>query len=43
MALLKVYPSMTICEADAFYKLVCFEPAFREKMASSLRQAGLPE
>ena len=42
-ALLKEYPSMTIREADAFYKLVCFEPAFREKMASSLRQAGLPE
>ena len=34
---------MTIREADAFYKLVCFEPAFREKMASSLHQAGLPE
>ena len=42
-ALLKEYPSMTIREADAFYKLVCFEPAFREKMASSLHQAGLPE
>ena len=42
-ALLKVYPSMTICEADAFYKLICFEPAFREKMAGALRQAGLPE
>jgi tetratricopeptide (TPR) repeat protein len=42
-ALLKEYPSMTIREAYAFYKLVCFEPAFRDKMASSLRQAGLPE
>jgi adenylate cyclase len=42
-ALLKVYPSMTIREADAFYKLICFEPAFREKMAGALRQAGLPE
>jgi hypothetical protein len=42
-ALLKVYPSMTIREADAFYKLICFEPAFREKMGGALRQAGLPE
>jgi adenylate cyclase len=42
-ALLKMYPSMTIREADAFYKLVCFEPAYREKMAAALRQAGLPE
>jgi hypothetical protein len=33
----------TIREADAFYKLICFEPAFREKMAGALRQAGLPE
>jgi adenylate cyclase len=42
-ALLKIYPTMTIREADAFYKLICFEPAFREKMAGALRQAGLPE
>ena len=42
-ALLKMYPTMTIREADAFYKLVCFDPAYREKMASALRQAGLPE
>jgi TolB-like protein len=42
-ALLKMYPTMTIREADAVYKLVCFEPAFREKMAGALRQAGLPE
>ncbi len=42
-ALLKMYPTMTIREADAFYKLVCFEPAFREKMVGALRQAGLPE
>ena len=42
-ALLKMYPTMTIREADAFYKLVCFEPAFREKMARALRLAGLPE
>jgi tetratricopeptide (TPR) repeat protein len=40
---LKMYPSMTIREADAFYKVTCFEPAYREKMAGALRQAGLPE
>jgi tetratricopeptide (TPR) repeat protein len=42
-ALLKMYPTMTIREADAFYKLVCFGPAYREKMAGGLRQAALPE
>ncbi len=42
-ALLKMYPKMTIREADAFYKLVCFDAAYREKMAGALRQAGLPE
>jgi adenylate cyclase len=42
-ALLKMYPMMTIREADAFYKLVCFDTAYREKMAGALRQAGLPE
>ena len=41
--LLKMYPTMTIREADAFYKLVCFDAAYREKMAGALRQAGLPE
>jgi tetratricopeptide (TPR) repeat protein len=39
----KMYPSMSISEADAFYRLLCFEPAFREKMARALRQAGLPD
>jgi tetratricopeptide (TPR) repeat protein len=42
-ALLKMYPTMTIREADALYKLVCFDAAYREKMAGALRQAGLPE
>jgi hypothetical protein len=42
-ALLKMYPTMTIREADAFYKLSCFDTAYREKMAGALRQAGLPE
>ena len=41
--LLKMYPSMSVAEADAQYRLFCFEPAFREKMARALRQAGLPE
>jgi adenylate cyclase len=41
--LLKMYPTMTIHEADAFYKSYCFEPSFREKMAGALRKAGLPE
>ena len=42
-SLLKMVPTMTIREADAFYKLVCFDSAYREKMAGALRQAGLPE
>ena len=41
--LLEMYPTMTIHEADAFYKMFCFEPSFREKMAGALRKAGLPE
>jgi tetratricopeptide (TPR) repeat protein len=41
--LLEMYPTMTIREADAFYKMFCFEPSFREKMAGALRKAGLPE
>jgi hypothetical protein len=32
---------MTIREADAFYKLLCFEPAYREKMAGALGYTGL--
>ena len=42
-ALLKMVPTMTIREADAFYKLNCFDAAYRDKMAGALRQAGLPE
>ena len=30
-------------EADAFYKLACFDAAYRKKMAGALRQAGMPE
>jgi tetratricopeptide (TPR) repeat protein len=39
-ALLKMYPTITIREADAFYKLVCFDAAYREKMDGALRQAS---
>jgi adenylate cyclase len=41
--LLKMYPSMSVVEADAFYRLLCYGPTFREKIARGLRQAGLPE
>jgi tetratricopeptide (TPR) repeat protein len=41
--ILKLDPTMTIRKNDAFYRLLCFEPAFREKIAGALRQAGLPE
>jgi class 3 adenylate cyclase/TolB-like protein len=41
--ILKLDPTMTIRKNDDFYRLLCFEPAFREKMARALRQAGLPE
>jgi hypothetical protein len=42
-SLLKMAPTMTIREADAFYKLLCFYTAYRDKMAGALPQAGLPE
>jgi tetratricopeptide (TPR) repeat protein len=41
--LLKMYPSMSVAEADAFYRLLCYGPTLREKIARGLRQAGLPE
>ena len=41
--LLKMKPGFTIREANAYYTMWCFEPAFREKMTSALRLAGLPE
>jgi hypothetical protein len=43
VTLLKRYPSRSIAEADALYRLFRQEPAYREKMAGDLRQAGLPE
>jgi tetratricopeptide (TPR) repeat protein len=42
-ALLKMYPTMTLREADAFYKLVCFDAPYRDTMVGALHQAGLPE
>jgi TolB-like protein len=41
--LLNMQPGFTIREADAYYKMWCFEPSFREKMRDALRMAGLPE
>jgi adenylate cyclase len=42
-ALLKMKPGFTITEADAYYRMWCFEPSFRDKMRDALRIAGLPE
>jgi len=38
--LLKMYPTMTIHEADAFYKMYCFEPSFREKWRARCGRRG---
>jgi TolB-like protein len=40
--LLKMRPGFTIREADAYYKMWCFAPSYREKMRDALRTAGLP-
>ena len=42
-ALLKLRPRFTIREANAYYTMWCYEPAYKEKMTDALRQAGLPE
>jgi TolB-like protein len=42
-ALLNMQPGFTIREADAYYKMWCFEPAFRDKMREALKKAGLPD
>jgi tetratricopeptide (TPR) repeat protein len=42
-ALLKMQPGFTIHEADAYYRMWCFEPAFRDKMRDALKTAGLPQ
>ncbi len=40
--LLKMRPGLTIREADAYYKMWCFAPSYRNKMRDALRTAGLP-
>jgi hypothetical protein len=42
-ALLKMRPGFTIREADAYYRMWCFEAAFRDKMRQALKEAGLPQ
>jgi TolB-like protein len=41
--LLKMRPGFTIREADAYYKMWCFAPSYREKMCDALRIAGLTD
>jgi TolB-like protein len=41
--LLAMRPGFTIREADAYYKMWCFAPSYREKMCDALRIAGLPD
>jgi TolB-like protein len=38
----KMRPGFTIHEADAYYKMWCFAPFYREKMRDALATAGLP-
>lgn len=40
--LLKMRPGFTVREADAYYKMWCFAPSYREKMCDALQIAGLP-
>ena len=40
--LLRMRPGFTVGEADAYYKMWCFAPSYREKMCDALRIAGLP-
>lgn len=40
--LLKLRPGFTIREADAYYKMWCFAPSYRDKMRDALQRAGLP-
>jgi DNA-binding winged helix-turn-helix (wHTH) protein/tetratricopeptide (TPR) repeat protein len=41
--LLRMKPGFTIREADAYYKMWCFAPSYRETMCDALRLAGLSE
>ncbi len=40
--LLKLKPGFSVQEADAYYKMWCFAPSYREKMRTALETAGLP-
>jgi TolB-like protein len=40
--LLRMRPGFTVHEADAYYKMWCFAPSYREKMCDALQIAGLP-
>jgi class 3 adenylate cyclase/TolB-like protein len=42
-ALLRLKPGFTIRDAIAYYKVRCFDEVYRAKVATTLRQAGLPE
>jgi len=42
-AVLKLSPGFTVREADAYYRMWCFAPSYRDKMRDALRMAGLPE
>jgi TolB-like protein/DNA-binding winged helix-turn-helix (wHTH) protein len=42
-SLLKLSPGFTVREADAYYSMWCFPPAYREKMRDALQRAGLPQ
>jgi DNA-binding winged helix-turn-helix (wHTH) protein len=39
--LLRMRPGFTIREANAYYKMWCFAPTYREKMCKALSRAGL--
>jgi TolB-like protein len=41
--LLRMRPGFTIREADAYYKMWCFAPSYRERMCDALRIAGLAD
>jgi TolB-like protein/DNA-binding winged helix-turn-helix (wHTH) protein len=42
-ALTKLSPGFTIREADAYYRMWCFPPSYRDKMREALGMAGLPQ
>jgi len=41
--LLRMRPGFTIREADAYYRMWCFAPSYRERMCDALRIAGLAD